>query len=699
MARSPTPASTTPISPPPAEGGRDGDLPAYVSNGLIGLRVREVPLLRGMALVNGVVGEHPERRVEAAAVCPYPLAGDIALDGVWMSDAPWAVSDLVQAYDFGTAELTTTFSLALAGRRAAVEILTFASRTAPALVLQDVTVAPDAPCAVTLRSIVDTGELRGRVARRRTDTPGEPEPACDGSLLWETEGALSTCGVALHTEVRSGSTVERAVREWDANGPLQTDHATRASAARPVRLRQMAALIPSLVHQRPDEEAVRRVARAKLTGFDTLRARNRDAWAELWKARIVVHGAKAEHQALIDAAFFYLNASTHTASPAATSIFGLATWHDYHYYYGHVMWDVDAFCVPPLILLQPPAARSLLDFRTRGREAARVNARLSDRAGLQYPWEAGALTGEESAPGAGSAAAHEDHGSLHVARAFSLYADATGDEAFLNEDAWPVLSGLADWLVSRTTRTGRGVEYLRATGPAEVPRPPDNDAFSLMGAHDVLTRAIRTAERTGRAVPPEWRSTLKDLYLPHRADGAIPAHDDFRIDEPKGATPSPLAGLFPLDYPATETERTRTLALYLAHWKDYIGSPMLPALYGVWAAMAGDRDLALKLFEEGYAAYDHPRFHQCLEYRPDHPDSEVKAGPFFANLGGLLLGLVLGYPGLVIDDGDPAGWPRRPVVLPAGWTAIEIGRLWVRGRPARLLAEQGADRATIAFID
>ena len=28
------------------------------------------------------------------------------------------------------------------------------------------------------------------------------------------------------------------------------------------------------------------------------------------------------------------------ASPASTSMFGLATWHDYHYYYGHVMWDI-----------------------------------------------------------------------------------------------------------------------------------------------------------------------------------------------------------------------------------------------------------------------------------------------------------------------------------------------------------------------
>jgi hypothetical protein len=88
--------SNLPINPAEARGPRNGDLPAYVGNGLIGLRVREQPLQPGMAMVNGFAGEHPERRVEAAAMAPYPLAGDLALNGVWLSDQPSSVSDLVQ---------------------------------------------------------------------------------------------------------------------------------------------------------------------------------------------------------------------------------------------------------------------------------------------------------------------------------------------------------------------------------------------------------------------------------------------------------------------------------------------------------------------------------------------------------------------------------------------------------------------------
>ncbi|EQB31908.1 hypothetical protein [Sphingobium ummariense] len=175
----------------------------------------------------------------------------------------------------------------------------------------------------------------------------------------------------------------------------------------------------------------------------------------------------------------------------------------------------------------------------------------------------------------------------------------------------------------------------------------------------------------------------------------IPSHDGFHISEPKGATPSPLAGFFPLDYPASRREREATLALFLARWRDYVGSPMLPAFYPAWAAMAGDRQLALDLFEEGYAAYDAGRFHQCLEYRTDHPDSQVPAGPFMANIGAMLTTMLLGLPGLQIDDGDPSDWAKRSVVLPAGWSAITVDRIWIRGEPMRLVAGQGDDRAQI----
>ena len=47
---------TNPISPPPVKGGGRNELPAYVANGVVGLRVREMPLAAGLTLLSGYSG-------------------------------------------------------------------------------------------------------------------------------------------------------------------------------------------------------------------------------------------------------------------------------------------------------------------------------------------------------------------------------------------------------------------------------------------------------------------------------------------------------------------------------------------------------------------------------------------------------------------------------------------------------------------
>src|SRR6195256_650118 len=96
-----------PINPPPSISTARGDLPAYLSNGLVGLRVRDLPLRPGVAIVSGLSGEHPVAQVEAAAMAPYPLAGDIRIGRVWLSDAPEHARFERQEYDFGCGELRT----------------------------------------------------------------------------------------------------------------------------------------------------------------------------------------------------------------------------------------------------------------------------------------------------------------------------------------------------------------------------------------------------------------------------------------------------------------------------------------------------------------------------------------------------------------------------------------------------------------
>ncbi len=685
--------NTVPISPPTAVGsGGRFELPAYVSNGLVGLRIPELPLIDGFAMVSGFSGEHPEKGIEAAARAPFPLGGDLVLDGVALSSATYRVEIVDQAHDFASGELTSRFVFVAAGTRAEVEVVTFCSRSEPTIVCQRIEVAVDRACHLTVMGGLLTEGIEGAAKRRHKGLPGRREPV-DGALLWSSAGDVSTCGLAYVTRLEGQAEVERSHTGEPA--AFMTSHALHAAPDRRLRLVQITSIVPGVMHLRPDMEAARLVAMNDERGFDELRRLNRAEWRRLWMGRILVAGAEPRWQAMADAAFYYFNASVHSASPASTSIFGLATWTNYHYYYGHVMWDIETFVVPVLTLLQPQAAAALLEFRYRTMSGAHFNARLNGRRGLQFPWESAPTGGEEAAPLPGTAAWHEDHVSLDVALAFVFHADVTGDRDFLKSRAWPVLSGVATWLETRVTATGRGYEILRSMGIAERQQPSDNTAYTNVAAKQVLRAAIRIGGALGEAVNPVWAEIADSLVIPER-DGAVVSYDGYGDEDEKAETPDPLMTLFPMGYGLSPEAEMATLDLYLGKAEAYAGNPMLSALLGVWAAWAGRAARAADLMEQGYAAFVTERFAQTLEYRADrHPDQPM-AGPFFANIGGFLMGLMLGFPALIPDDGPPEGWSRRSVTLPAGWTSIKVERLWVRGRPARLEAIEGAARALLS---
>jgi len=233
-------------------------------------------------------------------------------------------------------------------------------------------------------------------------------------------------------------------------------------------------------------------------------------------------------------------------------------------------------------------------------------------------------------------------------------------------------------------------------GVAERPEPSDNPVFGMAGARLVLGEAVRAAERSGRQVSPTWIEMRDRVVIPcDDRTGVLLNHDGYRRDEEKGETPDPAAVLFPMGYPIDQAAEQATLEACLSRAEDYIGSPMLSALFGTWAAWTGDRRRSLRLLDEGYAAFEMGRFGQILEYRADRFPEQSLAGPFAANMGGFLLGCMWGLPGIVPGHDEPEAWARRPVVLPEGWEAIEIERAWVRGRETRIEARQGAPRATI----
>jgi len=609
-----------------------------------------------------------------------------------MSDAPTRVSPGPQHYDFASGELRSGFTYQVDGTTADVSVITFCARSHPSVVAQLVDIRVDHDADIEVRAAVEPGDAVGRLDHREVGVPGAGSGQVDGSFRWHPAGDLSTAGFAWATTFEGGDGVHR-VLGTEREGPARTTYQLDARAGTVHRLVQLTAMVPDAVHAQPDREAARLATLTGRMGLDELRRRNRAEWEEIWKGRLVLLGADSPWQAAADAAHFYLHTSAHRSSLASTYIFGLANWHDYHYYYGHVMWDIEAFAVPALLLTQPDAARSLLEYRWRSLPAARQNARLQGYGGAQFPWESSPMRGEESAPADASGALYEHHVSMVVAHAFAQYVRATGDRRFEVERAWPVLADVADWIVSRVTASERGMELREVLGIAEREQPSDIVSFVAMAASVALSDALETADRLGRTANPAWELVRSGLVLPV-SDGVVLDHDGYTPDEDKGSTPATLCGLFPMGYELPVDQRVATERFYLAMADDYLGSPMLSALYGAWAARAGDRELASRLFEEGFADFVSPRFHNVHEYRHDKFPEHPVAGPFTANLAAFLTSCLYGLTGLELS-GAADGWCRRPVVMPSAWQGVSVERLWVQGQPMSLEARHGDPHATL----
>ena len=688
----------TPLSPDPVAGRAVDALPPYVSNGLVGMRCPGTPNLRGITIVGGFAGLDPGDGVEGFTRAPYAVATDVRLSGVWASMAPEWVRVLEQRYDFGTGELLTTWAFTVEGTTATVETLIFCPRSVPTLVACETSVRLDRPADLEIAGGLDPSEVPGFADSRAQPQDQGPNEGVDGRLRWHSGGDIATLGIAYATSLGGDAAAMPEPKASDERGWFSTAYRLRARTDRRYAFQLLTALVPDVSHARPDEQAGRMAAIGAERGLDQLRRENRTIWEEAWRGRIEIDGADRRWQAITDASLFYLLSSVHASSLASTSLFGLAYWPNYHYYHGHVMWDIETFTVPPLLLLDPGAAHALLDYRFRHLRAAHDHAAMHGWRGAMYPWESCPLHGEEATPGARPYT--EDHISADIALAFAGYVHATGNVDYAWRIAWPVLRSVADWITSRVVRSDRGFEIRETVGPREHYERVDNNAFTNMACARALQEAAACARLVGTTAPAEWAEIAEGLVLPRRArGGAIINHDGARLDETQGGVPEAAAGLFPVGYRtsrAVETATYRYAAVEQA--PQYVGSPMLSALLPVYAARAGEPALARRLLESGYGDYINEPFLEPDEYprsRTDRP----RASPMFANLSAYLSGLMYGFTGVQFGHDEPAAWSRHPVRMPAGWRAIGIERLWIRGRPWSLEAQAGDTACRLVPLD
>ena len=352
-----------PLSPPPLREHRPEYLPAYIANGVLGLRCPRIPFQGGVCMVNGFAGLDLRDGLEGFARAPFPLGADISLDGIRLSRALERVRFVEQRYDFGRAELTTILDYRNGETAARIEVVQLCSHQLPTIAMQELRVTVNRAADVIVSVGIDpTGvDGEGEYPERPSGKPSGQDP--EGLVVWHSHGDASACGLAYRSMFLGGD-ADQSVTRQDELGMQSTSWAFRARAERAYRVRQMTSVVPGVAHPHPQDHAARLLTLAFGKGWERMRDDQRRAWEELWKARIVIEGADRRWQSITDASLFYLLTSVHPASVASTSLFGLAYWPNYHYYRGHVMWDIETFALPPLLLVEPESASAILDYRS-----------------------------------------------------------------------------------------------------------------------------------------------------------------------------------------------------------------------------------------------------------------------------------------------------------------------------------------------
>src|SRR5689334_2165551 len=151
-----------PISPQPVRDYRPEYVPAYVANGLIGLRCQRIPFRIGTAMVNGFAGLDVTDGLEGFAQVPFPLAADVAVGRVRLSEHEHLVEFIEQRYDFSTATLSTELAYHVDDVTVRIEVTQFCSHTQPVVVLQEIAIRVDRSAQIAVAVGVDPAGKPGR---------------------------------------------------------------------------------------------------------------------------------------------------------------------------------------------------------------------------------------------------------------------------------------------------------------------------------------------------------------------------------------------------------------------------------------------------------------------------------------------------------------------------------------------------------
>lgn len=619
-----------------------------VANGMIGLVSSPEPLKMSEIVLNGVYDYYGRGRV-SNILKGFNFAGiNLDVDGIRINSNN--IGNLRQTLDMKRAVITTEFDFE---NKVTVRYSVRALRHLPFTSLIDLEVTAHEDVEIAPANTIEAPDILRDVRNyyAEIDRPHVRIP-----LL--TSVAQSPTGK--HTVAASCSYIfedhemPRLVHEdWDHNRHL-VRFKKNLKKGETFRF-SVAATETSTEHfEDPHNEAERLSIYAALQGTDKLLARHEEEWETLWQSDIIIEG-NIEDQRDVRFALYHLYSFAREGTAYSLSPMGLSGLG----YNGHVFWDTELWMYPPLLILQPQIAKSLLDYRFERLDEAKRKAFSHGFEGAMFPWESDD-TGQEATPVWALSGPFEHHITGTIAFAYWNYYRVTKDKEWLAEKGYPMLKEIARFWVSRVERGEDGKYHINnVVGADEWAENIDDNAFTNGIAISALQYAVKAAGEIGEKADPQWSLVAANIPILKMNNGVTMEHATYRGEDIKQADVNLLA--YPLNIVTDPGQIEKDLTYYEPRIGQ--GPAMSHSVLSVLYSRLGNPEKAYELFKRGYIPNEVPPFGVLAE-------SAGGTNPYFATgAGGMLQAVLAGFGGLELTDD---GIVQLDAQLPRGWEVLTI---------------------------
>jgi protein-glucosylgalactosylhydroxylysine glucosidase len=698
----------------------DAYFPSYLANGyfstLTSLRGTEPNMSYMVAFM-----DYAQDDIARPAAIPGWSEIDYNAGGGWLNStrvAPHIFAGYVQTLNMHDATLTTSYRYTYANKSTDIKVTTFVSQSSNHLAATQLAITPQFDGSVQLTFPIRLwsehaprfaiGKMSGddmisAVIASGQTLENKPIPMSDRDAVWYhgvthvagADGDAKDMTLWLDGRAEQGLSMSEAAAIGLPTG-LDVQDMKLEKSANKLSLNLTAKVEKDKTYTFSkyialsrqdwggDAQATLALAKAaRSAGFDKLLAEHQAAWSRLWKSDIVVDGDAKVQQALHSDLYYLLsNTTVGTSWPMGACALTPN-------YAGHAFWDSDSWVFPALLLLHPERAKPIVMFRNRTLQPARARAAQFNVKGTMYPWESDPETGVDYTPHFAYEVYREIHVNADIAIAQWQYYLATGDKAWLRQYGWPVISGIAQFWVSRVTHNAQQDRYeiLHVTSPDEAYNDVPNDSFTNAAARKALNIAVSTAAILGEKADPQWAEVAAKLYIPFK--DADQRHLDFDESVPHDKITwmgSSLAWLmYPnLDLPMSAQVRRNDFDFQLHELKVHGDDPneMMMVMLAVGSSETGDAEAAGEWIQRNLVGYLKAPFNVRTETVANN------AGYILATSAGFVQSFVYGFTGLRIDDKglDEEYAPT----LPLEWRSLKLQDISFRGKHYDIVVDRDA---------